>query len=290
MRGINKIFLFLLVGAVFVSCTKNSFLEEELSLVTKEQKSKPVNFRINGILNQSETTVATFGVYAYVKDTLTNSISAEISNETNWNIQLPLDESVKLFAFANVGTITESDSITTVKVEIDDFKTNEVYMSSLVQSVSDNSEPTVNFELNRMVGQVVFEPTEDETTLNNITEFDAIDVVFINIGSGYLPNENVSVQDTIAIRTTAANGFKAAAYSFPTFSGNAGTLEVVYYKDGQEVNKTKRALDVSILIEASKRSVVYMPLLDEDYLNTSFDPSAKLLQKRNGVMLKEFQF
>lgn len=289
MREIRT-FILLLMGVFLTSCGEKHDLEEQSFSVESKEK-KLLNLKFSSA-NASLASVENFKVYAYVKDTLVASVSGDILNEAKWKIQLPLDEAVTLFASTNFDQITLTDTLSRTHINIGDFGQNEVYASSLVNMVSDNSVDAVHFEMNRIVGQMVFEPTEDQTTLNAVTAFDTVDIAFINVGVSYLPSNSTTVQDTITIRTTKTEGFKAAVYSFPTFTGNFGTLEVIYYKDGQVVNKTLRALDVAINVEASKRSVVYMPILDESYLENTFSKSAsvKKQSKTNSVTLKEYQF
>ena len=286
-------FILLLVGILLLSCSERNDLMD-LPTAIESGGKKSVSLTVGGnTVDKLTASIENFGIYAYVQDTLVSSTSGTFSDETEWNVELPLDESVTLFAYANSNQVVYTDSLSTAQILLDEQGKSEVFTSELVGVISDNSVDSVHFELNRIVGQMAFEPIEDEAMLEVITQFDAIDVLFINVGTAFLPGTNTSIQDTITIRTTKTEGFKASVYSFPTFSGNFGTLEVIYYKEGQVVNKTIRALDVAINVEPSKRSVVYMPLLDEDYLESSFPMTTASFTKSaiaSGIIVKEYQF
>lgn len=291
MRAIST-FILLIVGTVLVACSEKNDLDETNAYHQSEKtRSINVNFTSKSAEN-SKLNFDDFSVLAYVSDTLVNSKEGQVSNSSEWNIELPLDEMVTLFSCANAGQVQLTDSLTTVQIWLDDLAQNEVFVSNLSEMPSDKSVDTVHFELNRMVGQMTFEPTEDLSAINAITAFDAIEVSFINTNVAYLPKDNVSVQDTVSIRTTMAEGFKAQVYSFPTYGGNAGTVEVTYFKNNLEVNKTVRALDVAINVEASKRSTVLMPILDENYLQNPFSKRGvvKPIEGHEPVQLIEVQF
>lgn len=286
-----KTFALLLIVTIACSCSQSDELvQSPLSSIDGDKKT--MTLKLGNILQKMQSTaINEFGICAYSKGILVGSANGMISNDTNGTIELPLDESVTLFAYANAGQITSSDTLAKVQLQIGDQGQNEVFISESTVVVSNNSVTTVNLEMNRIVGQIVFEPIEDTESLNAVTQFDAIDVNFINAGVNYLPGNKSSIQDTLTVRSTKAEGFKASVYSFPTFNGNPATLEVIYYKDGQIVNKTVRALAVAINVEPSKRSVVYMPLLNEDYLLSPFGKrSSPKTSKPIAIVLKEFQF
>lgn len=292
MKEISS-YILLLVGFVLMSCGEKNDLTELPTSLDGERKIS-VNMKFDSkALEESVTNIESFNVFAYVNDTLINTKGGAISNEEDWNMELYLDESVTLFAYANVEQVVLSDSLSKAQLWMDDKGEHEVFVSELVEMVSDNSLDTIYFNLNRIVGQMAFQPNENQATLNAITAFDAIDVVFINAGVAYLPSNATSIQDTITIRTTKVEGFKAEVFSFPTLAGNSGTIEVIYYKDEQIVNKTIRALEVAINIEPSKRSVIYMPLLDDAYLQNTFSSKSTSIKKtgtNSGVTVKEYQF
>ena len=71
----------------------------------------------------------------------------------------------------------------------------------------------------------------------------------------------------MTISTNQSFGYVASIYSFPTLTGSYRTaLDIVYYNDGNEINRTNSPLDTAIAFESSKRSTVYMAILDDDYL------------------------
>ena len=79
----------------------------------------------------------------------------------------------------------------------------------------------------------------------------------------YKVKTGACVQQDITISSVdRAAGFSASVYSFPTINADLRTsVDVVYLKGGEEVNRTNSPLDTGIAFESSKHSIVYMPIL-----------------------------
>ena len=115
--------------------------------------------------------------------------------------------------------------------------------------------------------QAIFQPTEEHAVLNSISQFNQLNVTFTNAGVGYKISTGECIQQDVTISTNQSFGYVASIYSFPTLSGSSRTaLDIVYYNDGNEINRTNSPLDTAIAFESSKRSTVYMAILDDDYL------------------------
>ena len=157
--------------------------------------------------------------------------------------------------------------------------------------MSDRTVSRVNLELKRIVGQVTFQPAESGEEVAAITQFDKMNMVFTNVGIGYMVSTGECIQEDVEVSADLASGFIASVYSFPTSGQNSTGLDLVYMKEGQEVNRTKRVLDTNITFEASKRTVVSIPVLDESYLQESFVRGRMLKAVINrGLTIKEYDF
>lgn len=214
----------------------------------------------------AEQGITEIEIYAYLKDSMVYGKTLPLK-DGDLQVDLPLGESLQTFAVANADHLTDADSLSKVVVHQDALARKQVYISEIVNFTSDKSVNNLGLELKRLVGQAVFQPKETEEEINAITQFDQLNVTFTKVGVAYKVKTGVSVQEDVTIRVDRAAGFSASVYSFPTVSGDSRTsVDVVYLKDGEEVNRTNSPLDTGIAFESSKCSVVYMPILEEAYL------------------------
>ena len=292
MKGIT-LFLFL-VGAMLFSCEK----QDDLSIPrTSPEKvgTKSIRFSLDEkSLNSSVAlSIEDFEVYVYLKDSLVASNSGKLSANNDWQVEVPLDEQLQLLAVANAASVSDTDSLSKVTVLEDDQCKNEVFLSGITSFVSDNSGNMLSVELNRGVGQVLFNPVEDESELQNITDFDTLDVVFNNVVVGFKPGTNETILDTVIISTSLTEGFVASIFSFPTLDNDPASVEVIYRKGDEIVNKTLRPLEVPIVFEPSKRTVINMPVLNTRYLEKPAFRSGAMIRKSAGIqkiIVQESQF
>lgn len=127
-------------------------------------------------------------------------------------------------------------------------------------------------ELKRLVGQAVFVPVESQEEMDGITQFDALDITFTNVGVAYSVKEEKAVLEDVTVRTNRESGFGAYVYSFPTENnGSRTSVDVAYLKEGVIVNRTNGSLDTGIIFKSSKRSVVHMEILNEDWVETEWE-------------------
>lgn len=227
----------------------------------------------------AEQGITEIEIYAYLKDSMVYGKTLPLK-DGNLQVDLPLGENLQTFAVANADHLTDADSLSKVVVYQDALARKQVYISEIVSFTSDKSVNNLGLELKRLVGQAVFQPKETEEEMNTITQFDQLNVTFTKVGVVYKVKTGVSVQEDVTIRVDRAAGFSASVYSFPTVSGDSRTsVDVVYLKDGVEVNRTNSPLDTGIAFEASKRSTVYMKITDENYLEESWPLARKTAYK-----------
>lgn len=252
---------------LFFSCTQQ--VEDEWNPDRPNlPETHPVGVRFSQASLEAfaEQGITEIEIYAYLKDSMVYGKTLPLK-DGNLQVDLPLGENLQTFAVANADHLTDADSLSKVVVYQDAFARKQVYISEIVNFTSDKSVNNLGLELKRLVGQTVFQPKETEEEMNAITQFDQLNVTFTKVGVAYKVKTGVSVQEDITISVDRTAGFSASVYSFPTVSSDSRTsVDVVYLKNGEEVNRTNSPLDTGIAFEASKCSVVYMPILEEAYL------------------------
>ena len=59
---------------------------------------------------------------------------------------------------------------------------------------------------------------------DGITQFDALDITFTNVGVAYSVKEEKAVLEDVTVRTNRESGFGAYVYSFPTENNGSRLL------------------------------------------------------------------
>ena len=273
MRHLTRI-LFLLF-LTFFSCSQQVEDGWESDELPCEHETHPVSvsFSRASLETFTEEGITEIGIYAYLKDSMVYGKNLSL-NDGNLQIDLPLGENLQTFAVANADHLTDVDSLSKVVVYQDIYAQKQVYISDVVDLTSDYSVSNLSLELKRLVGQATFQPRETAEELSAISRFDQLNVTFTNVGVAYNVKTGACVQQDITISVDRAAGFSASVYSFPTINADLRTsVDVVYLKGGEEVNRTNSPLDTGIAFESSKHSIVYMPILEEAYLQNSWTRS-----------------
>lgn len=226
-----------------------------------------VSFSRASLQTFAEQGITEVGVYAYLKDSMVYGKNLPL-NEGNLKVDLPLGENLETFIVANADRLADTDSLSKVVIYQDALAQKPVYISDIVGFISDKSVSSLNIELKRLVGQAVFQPKETQEELNEITRFDRLDITFANVAVGYKVKSKQCIVEAVTLSTDISKGFHASVYSFPTVNVDSRTsLDVVYMKGGEKVNRIISPLDTGIAFEPSKRSTVYMKITNEDYLD-----------------------
>ncbi|MDR0940153.1 MAG: hypothetical protein LBN29_12570 [Mediterranea sp.] len=227
------------------------------------------------------------GIYAYLNDSLVYGQNLAI-NDGSLQVELPLGETISTFAVANAGSMTDADSLSTVCVRMDEAMSKEIFLSEVVTFASDNSVGNLSLELKRLVGQAILQPKETAEQLATVTQFDRLDVTFANVGVGYYVASGSSLQESRTVSATHADGFVASLYGLPTAGAPAKTSITLSYLNGEtEVNSTFGSIDTGLVFEPSKRSTVYVPILNEAYLN---NPWSAVATTRSGMAREMMPF
>lgn len=282
---------FLVLCLFLVSCSQNSD-EEWNSDTSNVPEVQTVGFRFTRASLETFAAhgITEIGIYVYLSDSLVYGENLPL-NDGNLEVDVPLGERLQTFAVANADRLERTDSLSKVILYQDLQAQKEIYLSEVTEFMSDRTVSRVNLELKRIVGQATFQPAESGEDIAAITQFARLNMVFTNVGIGYMVNTGECIQEDVEVSADLASGFSASVYSFPTTGQNSTGLDLIYIKDGQEVNRTKRVLDTNITFETSKHTVVSIPVLDESYLQESFTRNRILKTAINqGLTIKEYNF
>lgn len=219
----------------------------------------------------AEQGISEIGIYVYMSDSL---IYGETQPLVHGSVEvpLPLGENLQTFVVANADEVEGAERLSTAVIRQHDNMQKPVYISEVTGFTSDNSVKSLDIELKQLMGQAVFSPKETAEELDAVTDFDALDITFTNVGVAYNVKDEKAILESVTVRTDRTAGFSAFIYSFPTENnGSRTSVDVVYLKDNVEVNRTNGALDTGIAFKSSKRSIVYMEILNEDWVETKWD-------------------
>lgn len=262
--------LFLLSFLLCCSCTQqmeDEWKPKEPLPNVPETHPVGVSFSRASLETFAENGITEVGIYVYLKDSMVYGKNLPL-NDGNLKVDLPLGESLQTFVVANADRLVDTDSLSKVVIYRDATAQKQVYISDIVDFTSDKSVSSLGVELKRLVGQAVFQPKETQEELNAITRFDQLNVTFTNVATGYKVKSKECIVEDVTFSTNLSAGFTASVYSFPTVNAASRTsVDVVYLKGGEEVNRIISPLDTGISFEPSKRSNVNMKITNEDYLD-----------------------
>lgn len=276
MRHLTKFSILLIF--TFFSCSQQIEDGWESKELPQEPQTCPVDIRLSRTSLETfvEQGITEVGIYAYLKDSMVYGKNLPL-NDGNLQIDLPLGENLQTFAVANADHLTDVDSLSKVVVYQDIYAQKQVYISNVVDLTSDYTTANLHLELKRLVGQATFQPKETADEINAITLFDQLNVTFTNVGVAYKVKTGACIQQDITISVDRTAGFSASVYSFPTVNADSRTsIDVAYLKGGEEINRTNSPLDTGIAFESSKHTTVYMPVLDDAYLQDLWTRSRTL--------------
>lgn len=183
------------------------------------------------------------------------------------SLTLPLGEQFQAFAVANAGSVTDKESFETVTLNIDPFAEKAVWLSTPVKFASDKSVASVSLPLQRAVSRVDFTPAETLEELTVQTHFDKLTLSFTNASISYKVNGGVSAPYTVTAETDASKGYKTSFYTFETSSiGEESMLDIMYSKDGQQVNTSAGSLETGVRFTANNLYTMAVPVLSNDFV------------------------
>ena len=200
-----------------------------------------ISFSKSSIAAFAEEGISEIGIYVYMDGSLIYGEKQPLVHGAI-EVPLPLGENLQTFVVANADEVADAGQLSTAVIRQNDNMQKPVYISEIIGFTSDNSVKSLDVELKRLVGQAVFVPVESQEEMDGITQFDALDITFTNVGVAYSVKEEKAVLEDVA-----------------------------YLKEGVIVNRTNGSLDTGIIFKSSKRSVVHMEILNEDWVETEWE-------------------
>lgn len=280
--------LALLCLTLLTACSGEDGLMSEVQPAVSAAKQQ-VKFRVprSTVSEFQAAGISNVTIYAYIserkKDSLVQVTTLPIG-DGQLTVDLPLGESLATFAVANASSVSDEDSLATVTLHLDPAQAEEVWVSDIVSFSSDKTVANVELTMQRIVGQLAFQPEETAEELAAATSFDVLDITFTNIATAWRVKDAAPVMEDITLSTTLADGYQKAAYSFPTAGeGGAVSMTLSYKKNGAEVNQSLGTIDTGIRIEASTRYNIVMPITDENYTQTPVAAKAFKAASRSRV-------
>ena len=278
----KKLTSFLVMSLLFLASCSQAIDELAGSSQGQQSAQQPTRTVTLNLSRSSEDVnpvdIKEISIYVYQierkKDSLVYAKTMQVG-DGNLNVELPLGENLQTFVVANAPSVTDTDSLATVKINLGQNCAEEVYISDIVSFKSDYTTSNVDITLHRLVGQAVFSPKESLEDIAAFGKFDKVDVTFTNVATSYkVQSKEVEVSD-VTLSANQDNGYKVSAYSFPTTEAGTSTgITYKMYQGANLVNETAALIDAAVVFEPSKRYVIEVPLTDEGYVKTPWDEAS----------------
>ena len=151
-----------------------------------------ISFSKSSIAAFAEEGISEIGIYVYMDGSLIYGEKQPLVHGAI-EVPLPLGENLQTFVVANADEVADADQLSTAVIRQNDNMQKPVYISEIIGFTSDNSVKSLDVELKRLVGQAVFAPVESQEEMDGITQFDALDITFTNVGVAYSVKEEKAV-------------------------------------------------------------------------------------------------
>ncbi len=190
-------------------------------------------------------------------------------------LQFSLGDNFKIFAVANVASVTGKDNFETLELHLDPLSNSQVWMTEVTAFTSDKSVSNLEMSMQRLVARVEFAPAETAEELAAQTLFDTLQLNFTNTADTYkVCDGSVEMKDQTLV-LTGANGYQGGFYTFATTAAESDSmLEITYLNGGNVVNKSAGALETGVKFAANNRYNMSVPVLANDYVETPWTRSA----------------
>ena len=292
----NVIFFWILSLGLLSSCSEDIEPGLEKTFNEEQNASAVISFSRGSLETLSDYGINDVSIYAYMSDSLVCEKKFSFDG-SSFEVPLPLGENIRTFVVAGAGEISGTDKLSTAYVSQKNLNMQKpAYISDVINFTSDNSLKNLEIELKQIMGQAVFSPTDALETLQNTDNFDELKLTFTNVGTKYFIESGKTETEDVVITSDISTGYSAFIYSFPTVkNGTVTSIDVIYSKEGEEVNRTLGALDTGIVFESLKRSTVKMELLNPDWVdkpcdnNTDEQDVINMTNTRAGKSLPDFE-
>lgn len=292
----NVIFFWILSLGLLSSCSEDIEPGLEKTFNEEQNASAVISFSRGSLETLSDYDINDVSIYAYMSDSLVCEKKFSFDG-SSFEVPLPLGENIRTFVVAGAGEISGTDKLSTAYVSQKNLNMQKpAYISDVINFTSDNSLKNLEIELKQIMGQAVFSPTDALETLQNTDNFDELKLTFTNVGTKYFIESGKTETEDVVITSDISTGYSAFIYSFPTVkNGTVTSIDVIYSKEGEEVNRTLGALDTGIVFESLKRSTVKMELLNPDWVDKPWDNNTdeqdviNMTNTRAGKSLPDFE-
>lgn len=268
----NVIFFWILSLGLLSSCSEDIEPGLEKTFNEEQNASAVISFSRGSLETLSDYGINDVSIYAYMSDSLVCEKKFSFDG-SSFEVPLPLGENIRTFVVAGAGEISGTDKLSTAYVSQKNLNMQKpAYISDVINFTSDNSLKNLEIELKQIMGQAVFSPTEALETLQDTDNFDELKLTFTNVGTKYFIESGKTETEDVVITSDISTGYSAFIYSFPTVkNGTVTSIDVIYSKEGEDVNRTLGALDTGIVFESLKRWTVKMELLNPDWVDKPWD-------------------
>lgn len=269
----NKAFLLGLVGL----CACSQSQEEPQPPEAGETQTVSVSLTRGAQDDFIAAGVDTYTIYIYRNTRSDKSLFSEQKVDVSQNtvsLQFSLGDSFKIFAVANVESVSGKEDFETLELHMNPLSDSQVWMTEVESFTSDKSVTSLEMSLQRLVARVDFAPAETAQELAAQTLFDTLNLSFTNTADTYKVSDGSVTTKTQDLALTSATGYKGGFYTFATTTADSNSmLEISYLKGGAEVNKSAGALDTGVKYSANNRYNMSVPLLANDYVETPWTRS-----------------
>lgn len=132
--------------------------------------------------------VENYTIYVYNNSRSDKSLFSEQQVSVNQNtvtLQFSLGDNFKIFAVANVASVTGKDNFETLELHLDPLSNSQVWMTEVTAFTSDKSVSNLEMSMQRLVARVEFAPAETAEELAAQTLFDTLQLNFTNTADTY---------------------------------------------------------------------------------------------------------
>ncbi len=221
--------------------------------------------------------VENYTIYVYRNTKGDKSLFSEQQVNVNQNtvsLNFSLGDSFKIFAVANVASVTGKEDFETMELHLDPEQNAQVWMTEITSFTSDKSVTSLEMSMQRLVARVEFAPAESEQELSQQTLFDTLNLTFTNTADTYKVCDGSVITKNQNLVLTAATGYKGGFYTFSTTSSDGDSmLEIAYLKGGATINKSAGMLETGVKYAPNNRYNMSVPVLANDYVETPWTRS-----------------
>ena len=213
-------------------------------------------------------------VFAYIRqgkrDSLVKDTTVNIG-DGQFQIGLPLGESIRTFLVANATGIENTEKFDSVSLTLDPSQDADIWLSNVASITTDKTVSSIDFTMQRIISRATFQPEETLSDIEALGKFDNLDVTFTNIAARYrISGDSAVALTTYSANANADNSYTLTVNSFPTRTGIDATagLTLKFNNGQQTVNTTPADIDAAFNYTGSHHYYITVPLTDDAFVVT----------------------